>query len=169
MKISSQQSFRSLNRSIRKHIADLEKAGLYIEIWHIKGHQDNIQRFEFLTRWSQLNVIADGMAKNRLAQHFYLKEKVCKSSYHKEGWTCWLGNNKCKDFKHGQLQDWIFRKKVRFYWNWREKLSTIQFDTIDWDTIERALSRKSHGFHTWYSKHHSGWCGIGENMKQWGF
>ena len=122
-----------------------------------------------MTRWSQLNVIADGMAKKRLAQYFYLKKKVCKSSYHKEGWTCWLGNNKCEDFKHNQLQDWIFCKKARFYWNWREKLSIAQFDSIDWDIIERALSRKSHGFHTWYSKHHSGWCGIGKNMKRWGY
>ena len=48
-------------------------------------------------------------------------------------------------------------------------MSMIQFDIIDWDTIERSLSRKSHGFHTWYSKHHSGWCGIGKNMKRWGF
>ena len=62
----SQQSLRSLNREIRKHIADFEKAGLEIDIGHIKGHQDDIQRFEFLSRWSQLNVIADGMAKHRL-------------------------------------------------------------------------------------------------------
>ena len=48
-------------------------------------------------------------------------------------------------------------------------MSTIQFDSIDWNTIERSLSRKSHGFHTWFSKHHSGWCGIGKNMKRWGF
>ena len=105
LKINSQQSFCSLNRSIRKHIFDLDKVGLHIEMGHMKGHQDNLQRFEFLTRWSQLNVIADGKAKSRLAQHFYQKNKVCKSIFHKEGWTCWLGSNKCKDFKHNQLQD----------------------------------------------------------------
>ena len=79
LKMRSQQSFRSLNRAIRKHIAELGKEGLEIVISHIKGHQDDLQRFESLTRWSQLNVIADGMAKKRLAQHFYLKTKVCKS------------------------------------------------------------------------------------------
>ena len=63
MKMSSQQSFRSLNRAIRKHILKLEKVELSIEMGHIKGHQDDLQRFEFLTRWSQLNVIADGKQK----------------------------------------------------------------------------------------------------------
>ena len=82
-KMSSQQSFCSLNRAIRKHIRELEKEGLCIEIEHTKGHQDDLQRLEFLTRWSQLNVIADGKAKNRLAQHFYSKNKVRISRYHK--------------------------------------------------------------------------------------
>ena len=63
----------------------------------------------------------------------------------------------------------MFRKKARFYWNCKEKLSLAQFDNIDWEIIEKALAKKSHGFHTWFSKHHSGWCGIGKNMKQWGF
>ena len=169
LKMKSQQSFRSLNRAICKHIAELNKEGLEIVMSHIKGHQDDIQRFESLTRWSQLNVIADNMAKKRLAQHFYSKEKVGKSRYHKEGWTCWVGNNKCEDFKHNQIQDWVFQKKARFYWNWREKLSLAQFDNIGWEIVEKALARKSHGFHTWFSKHHLGWCGIGRNIKKWGF
>ena len=48
-------------------------------------------------------------------------------------------------------------------------MTTSQFDSVDWNTIERSLSGKSHGFHTWFSKHHSGWCGIGKNMKRWRF
>ena len=166
LKMSSQQSFCSLNRSIRKHIWELNKEGLGIEIGHIKGHQDDLQRFEFLPRWSHLNIIADSKAKNRLAQHFYSKNKVRISRYHKEGWTCWLGDIKCEDFKYNQLQDWILRKKARSYWNWREYMIVTQFDIIDWDTIEKTLSRKPHGFHTWYAKHHSGWCDIGKNMKR---
>ena len=114
LKMNSKQSFCSLNRAIRKYIKELEKEGLEIEIKHIKGHQDDLQRFEFLSRWSQLNVIADGKAKNRLANHFHSRNKVRISVYHKEGWTCWLGNNKCEDFKHNQLQDWIFRKRQDF-------------------------------------------------------
>ena len=71
--MGSNQSFCSLNRAIRKHIKDLEEVGLRVELGHIKGHQDDIQRFESLSRWSQLNVIVDGKAKSRLAENFYSK------------------------------------------------------------------------------------------------
>ena len=75
LKMGSHQSFRSLNRAIWKQILDLNKSGVKIEIKHIKIHQDDLQRFE-------------------------LNNKINKSIYHREGWSCWLGNNKCEDFKH---------------------------------------------------------------------
>ena len=76
LKMRSQQSFQSLNRAVRKHIADLEKAGLEIESGHIKGHQDDIHRYKTLLRWSQLNSLVDEKARGRLAEYFYRKIRL---------------------------------------------------------------------------------------------
>ena len=59
--------------------------------------------------------------------------------------------------------------KARQYWSFKGLLSFAQFDKIDWDLIAEVMATKPHLFQLWYSKHHSGWCAIGKNMKRWQF
>ena len=46
----------------------VEKKGLHICLLHIKGHQDDAEFFQNLTRWAQLNVMADHKSKQRLSE-----------------------------------------------------------------------------------------------------
>ena len=84
-------------------------------------------------------------------------------------WTCWLGQRKCEDFNSKILHRWIFHDKARLYWSMKGRLSYQQFDDIDWEAIDGAISVKPHLFQLWHAKHHSGWCATGKNMKRWGF
>ena len=82
--------------------------------------------------------------------------EVRSSAFHGEGWTCWLGSRKCEDFTGKCLHRWIFHDKARHYWSRKGLLSYKQFDDIDWDAIDGAISGKPHLFQLWYAKHHSG-------------
>ena len=94
-------------------------------IRHIKGHQDDIQRFESLSRWSQLNFIVDGNAKHRLAQYFYSKNKVPISRYHKEEWTCcrssWVSSG-----PYWGMSQWPNQLQLRFLWD------TLWWIVVNW-------------------------------------
>ena len=63
LKTKRSKTFRAILRSIKKNILLLKNRGLIISLSHIKGHQDDEENFQNLTRWAQLNVIADHKAK----------------------------------------------------------------------------------------------------------
>ena len=74
---------------------------------------------------------------------------------------------KCEDFCKQKLQKWIYHKRAREYWSKKHKFTLQQFDIIDWNLVERVLSNKPQMYKLWFSKHHSGWCAHGRNMKRW--
>ena len=121
---------------------NLRKRGLKFELSHIKGHQDENCLFHNLDRWAQLNVIADQKAKQRLQIHIINGRDTMSSTYHEEGWSCWLGNTKCEDFFRSDLKDWIFKRVARWYWSYKQYITYTQFDTIDWETIARVMEEK---------------------------
>ena len=107
----------------------LEKRGLKCALGHIKGHQDDTCLFHHLDRWAQLNVIADQKAKKRLQMHIAYGRDTLSSTFHGEGWSCWLGATKCEDFSGPDIKDWIFRQAARWYWSFKKislTLSLIQ-------------------------------------------
>ena len=98
LKLPKSKKFRALLRAIRKNMRKLEKRGLKFVLGHIKGHQDDNCLFHHLDRWAQLNVIVDQKAKKRLQIHIAYGRDTISSSFHGEGWSCWLGATKCEDF-----------------------------------------------------------------------
>ena len=64
----------------------LLKSGVQITLLYIKGHKDNAENFQNLTRWAQLNIIADHMAKHILIEFLVQGNEVRSSSFHSEGW-----------------------------------------------------------------------------------
>ena len=53
--------------SIRQLTIALE--GIEIRYKHVKGHQDDEVEFRHLDRWSQLNVIADEIAGDKMMEY----------------------------------------------------------------------------------------------------
>ena len=96
--------FRVILQAI-KNIAVLLIRSLEIRLSHFKGYQDDAKINKNLTRWVQLNIIADHVAKSRLVEFLAQDNKVKFSSFHGEGWSCWLGKNKCKDFTRQKLHE----------------------------------------------------------------
>ena len=54
-----------------------------------------------------MNVLTDLAAKKCLQEQIINGQEVESSAYHGEGWTCWLGDEKCEDFTHHELKQWI--------------------------------------------------------------
>ena len=71
-----------LIKSNRKHF-DLIQAILHArkaspiewKFIHIKGHQDDIKEYRDLTRWEQLNIKADELAKMKMYDETFNKEE----------------------------------------------------------------------------------------------
>ena len=120
LKLPQAKKIRALLRAIRKNMRILEKRGLKFDLGHIKGHQDENCLFHHLDRWAQLNVIADQKAKDRLQSHIANGQETLSSTFHEEGWSCWLGATKYKDFSHNEIWNWIFQKKARWYWSFKQ-------------------------------------------------
>ncbi len=123
LKTKRSKTFRAILRAIKKNLLLLKNRGLIISLSHIKGHQDDEGNFQNLSRWDQLNVIADHKAKKRLAEFFLQGIEVKSSTYHGEGWSCWLGGKKYKDFAKHKLQRWIFTRRAREYWSRKNKIT----------------------------------------------
>ena len=82
---------------------------------HIKGHQDDAENFQNLTRWAQLNVMAGYKVRQRLSEFIIQGNGIKSLMFHGEGWSCWLGGKKYKDFTRQKLHKWIYRRQVREY------------------------------------------------------
>ena len=52
---------------------------------HIKGHQGDAENFQNLTRWAQINVMADHKAKQKLSEFIIPGNEVKLSVFHGEG------------------------------------------------------------------------------------
>ena len=91
LKTKKSKIFRAILRAIKKNIIALENKGLTINLSSIKRHQDDAENFQNLSRWAQLNVMADHKAKQRLSIFLLQGIDVKPSTFHGEGWSCWLG------------------------------------------------------------------------------
>ena len=116
-----------------------------------------------------MNVLVDLHAKQRLQTQIFQGKEITSSMYFGEGWSCWLGDTKIEDLVHQDIKFWIYRRRARWYWSYKEYISFEQFDVIDWYTVGQVLDLKPQLYRLWFAKHHADWCGCGKNMKRWGF
>ena len=66
LKLSRSKKILGLLRAIRNIKQKLRKRNLHILFRHIKDHQDEKLNFHQLNRWTQMNVLEDLSAKERL-------------------------------------------------------------------------------------------------------
>ena len=142
----------------------MEIKDLAISLSHIKRHQDDAENFQNLSRWVQLNVMADHKAKQILSGFIIKGNDIKLSTLYGEGWSCLLGEGRTsqnKSYRSGFLEN------EQENTGQEKKITYQQFDIIDWNLVERVLSKKSQLYKVWFSKHHSGWCAYSRNMKRW--
>ena len=85
LKISRSNKFLGLLRAIRKHTQELRDKGLHFVFEHIKGHQDDTSRFQWLDCWAQMNVLTKIASNKCLQEQIINNQEVSSSAYHGEG------------------------------------------------------------------------------------
>ena len=139
------------------------KSGLTWQTTWIKGHQDDNTDFEQLDRLSQLNAIADQMAKSMLP--------MARSSNRRQNvegapWSVWHLGSKLPS-PVSQIYEIVHSQEALKYWQQKGKVEPLLLDFIDWKAIGDALSAlPKHGQH-FVSKHTAGICGVGKWMHRW--
>ena len=162
-------------KSSRKHfdiISSIHRLIDFLPInWtfrHIKAHQDDIKSYDELTRWEQLNVEADTLAKE------HMKEMISEDNWMNERptllpmetciitWTDSQGrSHRISSNLTKVLNDKLGCTQLREYWKKKGKFTPYTERMIDWDSHHKSHNNLPTGRNRWLSKWLTGFCGIG--------
>jgi hypothetical protein len=135
---------------------------------HIRGHQDNYNKYHNLSREEQLNVLVDNLAKQKLASFATTVNWRYKRPIHipyescSIDWTNQFGTRvrvSCQLQK--SLQKLLQGLKAREYWKKKKSLSNYYERQIDWKLLKKSHNSMDIHRHRWLSKWLTGFCGTG--------
>jgi hypothetical protein len=139
--------------------------------WHfrwIEGHQDDKIAFDLLDRWSQLNVICDGLAKVFWNHCSVNKLWVENQAFGDENWSVWIEGKKLSHLDKQKLYELTFAERTKAYWHQKHRLPHESIVSINWDACSEAMSKLPFGKRRWLLKHITGFCGIGKMERRRG-
>jgi hypothetical protein len=133
-------------------------------IWrHIYGHQDKNKSFEDLDFWSQRNVMMDERAGHcwvaNLPHPLHLDEK-------RTTWTLKINNITIASNFHSSLRNATTGAAGRQYWAEHQKIGSARPTAVDWPAMGTALTKLPIHRRHWVTKHQSGFCSVGVQMKR---
>ena len=106
----------------------------------MKAHQDDHIGYESLTRSAQLNCQMD----------YHAKKSIWESDLNPEAPI--LGRNKLTSDKGDALRFWVQKQLARSRFHTANILYGLQFNSIDWEMVHKALNRVSQMFQIWLCK-----------------
>mgnify|MGYP003460263465 FL=1 len=143
-----------------------------IELFHIKGHQDDVA-FNVLDRFETLNVVMDSQAK---AHWTMVQDDDADFARHEripgEGWPLWLGFEKSTGEIRTPITEHVHSSELEQYWVTRNRFpvgrATGQY--VDWSATAHAMRNSTANRRQWVTKHVSGMAAVGKWMlrrKEW--
>ena len=147
----------------------IEKLPIKIN-WHwIEGHQDDDTPYHLLPPLAKDNVLADGLAKNRLNQCLVNNYTLGPQRFGDEGWSISLEGRKLPSLDYRKLYRHMWAHKAIDYWAGKHNREYEIILSIDWDVCGEAISSLTFPQRRRAVKQASGHFGIGTKMLQWGF
>jgi len=143
----------------------MKQWGQKIELQHVKGHQDS-KNFGPYNRDAMLNIKADKLAKEKLEMY-----RTRPEIFHIPGsqGVCYVDRHQIeKDFAN-TIRDHMNGQKTTAYWLKRRGLTQGIWNTINWESIGRAMKELPINRRCWVSKYVSGHFATGKNMQRWKF
>ena len=139
-----------------------ENLRVHIHYAYVASHMDDILQWHKLSIEQQLNVQCDTMAKSAATQ---ATRTIQSGTSHLNTSLlpleqCAIFINKSKlpsDISH-PLWFECSRLKAKNFLCTQRGWSTTQFDEVDWQSLDVALSSKTTGFRIWLAKQHSNFC-----------
>ena len=156
-----------LVKAIRRLIQSLISE---ISFYHLYGHQDKSTCYHNLPRDAQLNVLVDHLAQQELDNAHVNNNFNVNAKFHYEGWVVHLGGTKLQDRLGPNIRDWIGKQKLHQHLINKDMLGWNTFSQVDFTSLRLYLSKQSTTFQLWFTKHWTGFCGIGvmmHRMKLW--
>jgi hypothetical protein len=132
------------------------------KVRQVKGHQDDTQDFSQLDRWSQLNIIADKMAKDHLA--FAAQQQRHYTTANKP-WSLWIEGKKLTKNLFSTLYDWVHSPIAQTYWQSKHRCEAAHIQDINWEALHAAMKESPQQRRVFVMKHTVGMCGVGKYMK----
>ncbi len=135
---------------------------------HVKGHQDDNQRYRRLDRWARLNVEMDCTAKVYWNQVYFSGQHAPQHhAIDGEGWTIWFGDVKMASPKTDLLYGAIHDHITIGYWVRHNRFPQSAIQDIDWDICEANMKALGLSRRRWVTKHASENCGVGVTLVGW--
>ena len=110
-------------------------------ISHIKGHQDNKQRYNKLTLRAQLNVDADQLAAEYQAKHGQSLPTVLMFPH--TAAQLHLTHGTCTSHIPSALRTAETSLPLAKYIRTRNQWTQQQFDSVNWDALQQAIKKKN--------------------------
>jgi hypothetical protein len=91
-----------------------------IELFHIKGHQDDVP-YNVLNRFESLNVVMDSHAKAHWTTVHDDDDFVRHEWIPGEGWPLWIGFEKTTGEVHTSITEQVHTSDIEQYWEKRHR------------------------------------------------
>jgi len=140
-------------------------SGVLVNLHHVKGHQDSNCAGPF-TREATLNIKADQLTRTKLETY-----QSGPAIFHipwSQG-ACYLSMQRVKKSFANEIWDYINGQRTTEYWRKRRALTQGIWNTIDWESVRRAMQEIPVNKHRWVAKYVSGHFATGKNMCRWKF
>ena len=138
----------------------------------VAGHQDKHRSISNLDRFAQLNVAMDSLAKK-----FWLHLSPQNSPaniptpdihpIHGEGLQIWKGPVKVTRPFTNNLYGLITDESTQFWWVRHNNMPNTATNDVNWDAMERGLSKLPPARRRWTTKMASQECGVGTTLVRW--
>ena len=137
-----------------------------VNIQHIYGHQDETISYSLLTREAQLNVQVDEQAQEALNDVCEEQKFVNQPVFQQEGYQLWVNNEKIHCNFRKELRRYIGKINLRQYLYEKKLIAWNIFTDVDWELLDKFMSKQTREFKLWFTKHVTNFCGIGKMMKR---
>jgi hypothetical protein len=130
---------------------------------HVKGHQDESNKFEDLDEWSQWNIQMDANAKETWKKTTGM---IINPSIFGEPWATVINGKKLTSNLRDKLREYCAQRPAMEYWNSKTRFGSVTAEQIDWDSFGAAMKQTPLNRQRWVSKMVSGFCATGKMMRR---
>ena len=144
-------------RTVHNQLTDI-----HIHYAHVAAHMDDVLQWDDLTLEQQLNVQCDLLAKRAVttaAHHFQEGHTFpITETLPLEQCAIYVNNHKLSSDISDPLRFECSKIQAKSFLCTRRGWTALQFDQVDWKSLDTALSSKTMGFRIWLAKQHSNFC-----------
>lgn len=134
---------------------------------HIPSYWDDFCKNENLDSQRQRNVGMDSFATYLMFDRRHKNKNYTMSVSHNKGYAIIISNTKFDGNYIPTIHDIIQGRPILKYWNKQGRFPAEQNVKIDWNVIKHARESLPFYCKIGMTKHVSGFCGTGINMKLW--